>query len=206
MSAAETLINGGVNDPAVSGKFLEIIRDNSTRMSALVSDLLDLSRIEAKTYRLNIENLDVSRAVEKVFDLINENSAKKNISLTDEIRPGEYMVLADRKALEQVLFNLIDNAVKYCPEGSRTVVSALKAGGNDIRITVTDNGPGIPAEHHQRLFERFYRVDKGRSRDMGGTGLGLSIVKHLVEAMGGSAGVESTPGNGASFWFTLQGK
>jgi two-component system phosphate regulon sensor histidine kinase PhoR len=111
-------------------------------------------------------------------------------------------VRGDAAALERVLSNLIDNAVKYCPEGTAIIVAAEDLGGR-IRVTVSDDGPGIEAQHLPRLFERFYRCDPGRSRAMGGTGLGLSIVKHLVEAMGGTVQVESTPGRGARFSFTV---
>jgi len=113
---------------------------------------------------------------------------------------------ADRRALEQVLTNLVDNAVKYCPAGASITLRARlveNGGGPSARIEVVDTGPGIEPRHQPRLFERFYRVDGGRSRDMGGTGLGLSIVKHLVEAMNGTVGVESSPGRGSLFWFTL---
>jgi two-component system phosphate regulon sensor histidine kinase PhoR len=110
--------------------------------------------------------------------------------------------MADRRALEQVLTNLVENAVKYCPAGSSITVRSRVTDGR-ARVEVVDTGPGIEPRHQPRLFERFYRVDGGRSRDMGGTGLGLSIVKHLVEAMRGAVGVESTPGRGSLFWFTL---
>jgi two-component system phosphate regulon sensor histidine kinase PhoR len=111
-------------------------------------------------------------------------------------------VRGDATALERVLSNLIDNAIKYCPEGASVVVTAEELGGK-LRVTVSDDGPGIEFRHLPRLFERFYRCDAGRSRAMGGTGLGLSIVKHLVEAMGGTVEVESSPGQGARFSFTV---
>jgi len=112
------------------------------------------------------------------------------------------MARGDRRAIEQVLTNLVENAVKYCPSGASVTVRAGKRDGA-LRVTVEDTGHGIEAKHLPRLFERFYRADKGRSREMGGTGLGLSIVKHLVEAMGGDVSVESTPGKGTAFAFTL---
>ena len=110
--------------------------------------------------------------------------------------------LADRRALEQVLGNLLDNAIKYCPSGATIRLSA-EPQGDHVRLSVSDSGPGIPAQHLPRIFERFYRVDAGRSRELGGTGLGLAIVKHLVEAMGGTVSVESQPGRGSTFSFTL---
>jgi two-component system phosphate regulon sensor histidine kinase PhoR len=113
-------------------------------------------------------------------------------------------VQADRRALEHVLGNLLDNALKYCPAGSSVRIIAERE-DDGVRIAVSDNGPGIGPEHLPRLFERFYRVDPGRSRELGGTGLGLAIVKHLVEAMGGTVGVDSRPGSGTTFSFTLSG-
>jgi two-component system phosphate regulon sensor histidine kinase PhoR len=115
---------------------------------------------------------------------------------------GTQPAVADHRAVEQVLTNLIENACKYCPEGSSITVRVSDEGAK-VRVAVEDTGPGIEAKHLPRLFERFYRVDAGRTRDMGGTGLGLSIVKHLVESMGGMIGVQSTIGRGSTFWFTL---
>jgi two-component system phosphate regulon sensor histidine kinase PhoR len=112
-------------------------------------------------------------------------------------------VRADPRALEQVLVNLVDNSIKYCPPGSRVVVRVEREGERRVRIAIEDTGPGIHEHDLPRIFERFYRVDAGRSRDMGGTGLGLSIVKHLVEAMGGNVGVDSRIGFGSKFWFTM---
>ncbi|HCF61030.1 MAG TPA: hypothetical protein DFS52_23920, partial [Myxococcales bacterium] len=126
---------------------------------------------------------------------------RRGIGLQTAIAASAW-VLADRRALEQILANLLDNAVKYSPEGSRVLVRA-RPEGSRLRISVEDAGPGIDARHLARLFERFYRVDPGRSRELGGTGLGLSIVKHLVEAMGGSVGVESEAGKGSTFYFEL---
>ena len=130
------------------------------------------------------------RIEEKSFDVGNKIPA--------ELPPAR----ADRKGLEQVFTNLLDNAIKYGGPGTRVRLRAQRA-GNALRVEIADSGPGVEPRHLPRLFERFYRVDSGRSRDMGGTGLGLSIVKHLVEAMSGTIGVDSVPGRGATFWFTL---
>jgi len=111
-------------------------------------------------------------------------------------------IRSDQRALEQILGNLLDNAIKYCPAGSAVTIS-VHPKDDCVRIEVEDNGPGIDARHHARLFERFYRVDAGRSRDVGGTGLGLSIVKHLADALGGTVGVESTVGRGSTFWVEI---
>ena len=132
-----------------------------------------------------------------------ERAGKKKIELRTDGVAG-LIVMADRRALEQVLSNLVDNAVKYCSEGASIRVRAAIQSGS-LHVTVQDSGPGIAAEHLPRLFERFYRVDAGRSRELGGTGLGLAIVKHLVEAMGGSVEVESAVGEGSVFGFTVPG-
>jgi len=129
---------------------------------------------------------------------IEEKSLDAGNEIPSELPPAR----ADRRGLEQVFTNLLDNAVKYCGAGARIRLSARRT-ERGLRVEIADTGPGIEPRHLPRLFERFYRVDSGRARDMGGTGLGLSIVKHLIEAMGGSIGVESTPGRGSTFWFTL---
>jgi two-component system phosphate regulon sensor histidine kinase PhoR len=131
-----------------------------------------------------------------------ERATEKRMRMSGTLPSALPAVRGDATALERVLSNLIDNAIKYCPEGAAVVVTAEDLGGK-LRVTVGDNGPGIEARHLPRLFERFYRCDAGRSRAMGGTGLGLSIVKHLVEAMGGTVEVESSPGQGARFSFTV---
>ena len=127
---------------------------------------------------------------------------EKSLDVANEIDGQLPPARADRRALEQVFTNLLDNAVKYCGAGATVRVRAQQT-ERGLRVEIADTGPGIEPRHLPRLFERFYRVDSGRSRDMGGTGLGLSIVKHLIETMGGAIGVESTPGRGSTFWFTL---
>jgi two-component system phosphate regulon sensor histidine kinase PhoR len=192
-SAAETL-RSAMDDRVAASRFLEIIERNARRLESLVEDLLELSRIESREYRLTLEPVELPSAVSHVLSLY--------IMLSTELASGLPPVRADRRALEQVCVNLIDNALKYCPEGARVTVRAA-ADGNMVRVAVEDNGPGIEHKHLPRLFERFYRVDAGRSRELGGTGLGLSIVKHLVEAMGGTVGVHSKPGDGATFTVTF---
>lgn len=199
-AAAETL-QSIRNDPQATQKFLDLIERNAERLENLINDLLDLSRIESREHTLELEPVDLDLFVEKMVSQYGPRAALKRITLTRDLSavPG---VRADRRALEQVFGNLIDNALKYCPDGA---VVRISGAGEDqlVRIAVSDTGPGIPPAHVPRVFERFYRVDAGRSRELGGTGLGLSIVKHLVEAMGGSAGVDSRPGAGSTFWFTL---
>jgi two-component system phosphate regulon sensor histidine kinase PhoR len=140
--------------------------------------------------------------VARTLEFHEERATQRRMRMTAALPDQLPAVRGDATALERVLSNLIDNAVKYCPEGAAIVVAAENLGGK-LRVSVSDDGPGIEARHLPRLFERFYRCDPGRSRAMGGTGLGLSIVKHLVEAMGGTVQVESTPGQGARFSFTI---
>jgi two-component system phosphate regulon sensor histidine kinase PhoR len=201
-SAAETLRMAMNHDPKAATQFIDIIERNGRRLGELINDLLDLSRIEAKEYRLKVESSDLCQLCEKTVAVFAERAAMRNMRLTVEIPAGFPAVAVDASAFDRILTNLVDNALKYCPDGASVSVSARQA-GTKIQVIVSDSGPGIDAKHLPRLFERFYRVDNGRSRDMGGTGLGLSIVKHLVEAMGGEASVESLPGKGTTFAFTL---
>jgi len=202
MSAAETLRTAARNDPAAAGSFVDIIERNARRLGDLVQDLLDLSRIESKEFRLATDTFDLSGVVARTLEFHEERASGKRIRMTAALPASLPGVRGDAAALERVLSNLIDNAIKYCPEGAAIVVAAENMGGK-LRVTVSDDGPGIEARHLPRLFERFYRCDPGRSRAMGGTGLGLSIVKHLVEAMGGTVQVESTLGQGARFSVTV---
>lgn len=201
-SASETIRGAASRDPAAAMRFLDIIERNAERLQHLVEDLLDLSRIESKEFRLNLEKVELDSFIPYVLSLLRERAEKKRIPLHAHIAPDVPPVFVDRRGLEQVLSNLVDNAVKYCPAGAEVRVRAnLTEGG--VRIAVEDTGPGIEEKHLARIFERFYRIDAGRSRDVGGTGLGLSIVKHLVEAFGSSVGVDSAPGKGCTFYFSL---
>jgi two-component system phosphate regulon sensor histidine kinase PhoR len=200
-SAAETLAEALDRDPVAAREFVAMIDRNAERLQRLVEDLLDLSRIEAPEYRMRSETLELKHALAAVLEPFAARAAENGLALSVEL-PADLRVTADRRGLEQVVGNLLDNGVKYCPRGAALSVTAVEHQGR-VRIAVTDTGPGIEALHLPRLFERFYRVDKGRSREQGGTGLGLSIVKRLVEAMGGEVGVESMPGRGSTFWFTL---
>jgi two-component system phosphate regulon sensor histidine kinase PhoR len=200
-SAAETLLGGAAADPAASRRFIDIINRNAERLQQLVEDLLDLSKIESRQYQLKLEPVELAAALGQIASLSRERADARRISIRVDA-PDGLAVRVDRRAFEQVVNNLVDNAVKYCGEGCHVVVSAAAQDG-DVKILVADDGPGIEARHLPRLFERFYRVDAGRSRDQGGTGLGLSIVKHLVEAMGGRVSVESSPGRGTTFCLTL---
>jgi len=205
-SAVETLRSASQRDPQHIERFVEIIARNAERLHRLVEDLLDLSRIESPGFRLSMVALPVEEIAQHVLSLFQPRAESKQIVLSCRLPSPAPQVLGERRALEQVLSNLLDNALKYGSTASEIVLRAeviKQAERSILRIAVSDRGPGISAEHLPRLFERFYRVDAGRSRALGGTGLGLAIVKHLVEAMHGDVGVESTVGQGSTFWFTL---
>jgi two-component system phosphate regulon sensor histidine kinase PhoR len=197
LSAAETLDLALEKDPQGARRFLGIIERNAARLQGLIEDLLDLSRIESRELKLRPERFDFEPFASHLVGLFRDRADKKKIAIRLEC-PHRLELECDRRALEQVLTNLVDNAVKYCAEGCTVVVHAERGEGR-VRLRVEDNGPGIEEKHMGRIFERFYRVDAGRSREMGGTGLGLSICKHLVEAMGGSIEVKSTVGRGTTF-------
>ncbi|MBI5527888.1 MAG: PAS domain-containing protein [Deltaproteobacteria bacterium] len=201
-SAAETLRDAVGRDPEAALEFAAMIERNAERVTRLIDDLLDLSRIESREFALNLEAIEPGPAIDHVLKIYKSRAEERGIALRAEVPDGTPPAKADRRALEQVLCNLVENAIKYSPEGASVTVRADSAGGM-IRISVQDTGPGIEARHIPRLFERFYRADAGRSREVGGTGLGLSIVKHLVEAMNGRVEVESVPGRGSAFSFSL---
>ena len=179
---AETLLDGALDDQAVAVDFTTAILRNSERLSNLVSDLLDLARIESGAYTLERELVPMNQCVQRAFDTAAHKAARKGISLVNEV-PPEFVLGADVSAMEQVLLNLVENAVKYGQNGGHVWVRMVRD-PESVRIEIVDDGPGIAPQHRERLFERFYRVDTGRSRAEGGTGLGLAIVKHLVNAMG----------------------
>ncbi|MGD0838578.1 MAG: ATP-binding protein [Polyangia bacterium] len=201
-SATETLRMAMGHDEKATEQFLDIIERNGRRLGELIADLLDLSRIEAKEFRLRIEPLDLADLIQQTVAASSERASTRHIGIAVAVPRDCPRPTGDRHAFDRVLANLVDNAIKYCPEHSAIQVAAQPKPGC-VLVTISDNGHGIDARHLPRLFERFYRADPGRSREMGGTGLGLSIVKHLVEAMGGEVTVESTPGKGSTFGFTL---
>jgi two-component system phosphate regulon sensor histidine kinase PhoR len=200
LSAAETLHGGAMGTDAAE-EFLEIIERNATRLHRLVEDLLDLSRIESRELKLSLEPVDLGAVIGAVLPLYRERADQKKVVVSVELAAG-VRPRADARALETVLSNLIDNAVKYTSVGSRVTIRSVEQ-DDTVALSVSDTGPGIAPKHLPRLFERFYRADAGRSRELGGTGLGLSIVKNLTEAMGGAAEVESQVGRGATFRVTL---
>lgn len=197
---AETLLDGALDDPQAARRFVEAMHRNSTRLTSLLSDLLDLSRIEAGRYAMDPGRFGVSEAFARVIETLGTLAEEQGVGLSWQA-PAELIVLADQGALDQVLLNLTDNAIKYTPSGGSVVLRA-ELRDDWVQMKVCDDGPGIPEEHRGRLFERFYRVEPGRSRTLGGTGLGLAIVKHLTQSMGGSVGFE--PGEpGSVFWLEL---
>ncbi|TNE45175.1 MAG: HAMP domain-containing histidine kinase [Deltaproteobacteria bacterium] len=199
---AETLLDGALEDPDFAQDFLEALSRNAERLSNLISDLLDISRIEAGEYELNMANVSISRSIRTAVETVKAMLRNKNIEIEVELN-GDLEAASDERALEHILLNYLDNAIKYTPEQGKIIVRGFRSEPNTIRVEVQDNGPGIAAKHRSRIFERFYRVDKGRSRHMGGTGLGLAIVRHLTESMGGSVGLDPAKPTGSIFWFTV---
>lgn len=200
---AETLLEGALEDKAVSWDFVKVIFRHAIRLSDLVSDLLDLSKMEAEGFTPEFLAVHLPTLIEKVRAMTSDRAAAKAIQLQCTIEGPLPAVQGAPGSLEQVFTNLVDNAIKYTPEGGAVAVVARQLSDGMVEVRVKDTGMGIEAKHIPRLFERFYRVDKARSRDLGGTGLGLSIVKHIVQLHGGDIWVESTPNKGATFIFTL---
>lgn len=196
----ETLESGAMNEPETSSRFLEIIRKNAARMHTLIDDILELSAIEAGQVEVQTKQIELAPVVNEVIQSLAAKALARGISLENQVSPQEF-VHADPRRLEQMLTNLIDNAIKFNREGGRVTVSHER--GDWERILIHDTGDGIPSQHLERLFERFYRVDRARSREMGGTGLGLAIVKHLARAHGGEVKVQSKLGEGSTFEISL---
>lgn len=197
----ETLLEGAIDDKDNNRQFLEIIQDHAQRLDNLVNDLLSLSHLESKEIALKKTNFNFRQLVDGVISGFSSQLKKKNIEIKNDL-PADMLITADSNRIEQVVTNLIDNAIKFNKEkGSVRIFSEGQDG--KVKITVEDSGIGIPEKDITRIFERFYRVDKARSRQLGGTGLGLSIVKHIIELHGGNSGVESIEGLGSKFWFIL---
>ncbi len=197
----ETLLEGALDDKENNRGFLKIIQDHTERLNSLVNDLLSLSHLESSQTTVEETSFDLRQQVEEVISGFKSQLNKKGIEIMNELAQG-ISITADKDRIEQVFTNLIDNAIKFNKEKGYVKIHSQEINGK-IKITIEDSGIGIPARDIPRIFERFYRVDKARSRNLGGTGLGLSIVKHIVELHGGSVGVESSEGFGSKFWFTL---
>ncbi len=193
----ETLLDGGLGDAENSVRFLEIVRKHADRMGALIDDLTDLSLIETGAVELTMEDVDAAEVAREAANLLGQKHASREVAVRTDV-PSPFLVHADRRRLEQVLLNLIDNGIKFNHPGGSVGVTGHVEERRPV-LVVEDTGIGIPADSLQKVFNRFYRVDKARSRDMGGTGLGLAIVKHLMRLHGGSVRVESEPGRGSRF-------
>ncbi|MBZ5544538.1 MAG: PAS domain-containing protein [Acidobacteriia bacterium] len=199
---AETLLEGALEDQENNRRFLEIIKAHAIRLNNIASDLLILSELESGKPPAEPERVSVRGALETAFHTVESEAKLRGVAVHgDKLEDAE--VTGDKVRLEQALINLLDNAVKFNRPGGEVHVDVVRVGDDQVRIAVTDSGIGIPSEDLSRIFERFYRVDKARSREMGGTGLGLSIVKHVVERMGGSVTAESQLGRGSTFTVLL---
>jgi two-component system, OmpR family, phosphate regulon sensor histidine kinase PhoR len=203
---AETLQNGALSDPERASEFVGVIQRHSERLTRLIDDLLALSDLELGRTEIRPSPLAVSDAVAAPIEMLRQKAKERGVGLNAEIPDDVPAIAADRDRLEQVLINLIDNAIKYSGAGSRVRVVArpvAENGGSLVELAVCDDGVGIPEKDIPRLTERFYRVDRARSRELGGTGLGLAIVKHIVQAHGGSLGIDSVVGRGTTVRVTF---
>ncbi len=196
---AETLQDGALDDPETARRFVGIIVGQADRLNSIIADLLSLSTLEQKEgeSRLTLESADICEVIRVAVEVCEPKAQAKDISIQVACTACTLSTV-NVPLLEQAVVNLVDNAVKYSPEGSSVQVGLIET-GDEVVVFVIDHGPGVPREHLPRLFERFYRVDKARSRDLGGTGLGLAIVKHIAQAHGGSVSVDSAVGAGSTF-------
>lgn len=200
---SETLLDGGMDDKGTLKEFLRVIDRHATRMARLIDDLLVLSRLESHQMTIVSAPVDLGELIHATMKGFEKQARDKGIVIVSTLPDGLPKVLGDRDRLEQVMVNLLDNAIKYTPSGGRVSVTAEKTNGA-VRVDVRDTGIGIPAGDIPRIFERFYRVDKARSRELGGTGLGLAIVKHIIQGHNGKMHVESSPGKGSTFSFSIK--
>jgi two-component system phosphate regulon sensor histidine kinase PhoR len=200
LAFVETLEEGAIGDAQNNRRFLSVIRKNAARMHHLINDILELSSIEAGTAQLKTERVPLRAVVDDITVALKVKADARRVRLCNRINADE-MILADRRRLEQMLINLIDNAIKFNREDGSVIITFER--GRRDRISVSDTGEGIRSEHIERVFERFYRVDRARTLQDGGTGLGLAIVKHLARAHGGEVTVQSTPNEGSTFTIEL---
>jgi two-component system phosphate regulon sensor histidine kinase PhoR len=202
--AVETLSEGALMEAENAPRFMQIITKHSDRLNSLVHDILSLSGLELKTGRSerDFTSVKITSVINTACEMCQERANNKNIGLQVNIKDNISPIEGDCQLLEQAIINLIDNAIKYTDVGGQVQISAQKEGGS-VQVKVKDDGVGIAAKHLPRLFERFYRVDKARSRKLGGTGLGLAIVKHIAQLHGGSINVKSEPGKGSTFTLAI---
>jgi two-component system phosphate regulon sensor histidine kinase PhoR len=198
----ETLVTGAIDDKKNRVQFLGKISDQAQRLHALISDVLELSRIESGAFVTSLEPVDLSETLRQAVELLKAKWEAKGLSLKVEV-PVATWVTAHAQGLFHVVENLLDNAIKYSPAKGEVRLGSSSREDGKVEFFVRDEGPGIPKEFRERVFERFFRVDASRSREMGGTGLGLSIVKHLVEKMDGEVVLSSQEGKGTTFTVTL---
>ena len=200
--ATETLLDGGKSDPVALDRLLTIVDRHANRLTLLIDDLLLLAKLDSERVTLNIEPTALRVAVQEVVNDLTPRAEHRQVTLKNEL-PAGLIAQVDPDRLRQVLSNLIDNAVKYGRPAGQVKITGRVLNDLFIELSVQDDGPGIPSDARARVFERFFRADKARSREQGGTGLGLAIVKHVVQAHGGEVRVESELGQGAAFYFTL---
>ena len=202
----DTLLSGALEDPQVNRVFLNNASKSIERLVKLLDDLDEISRLESGQAPLEYEQFNIQDLIRDQYDEFSLQAAAKNIQLT--FKKGterSLQVKADKAKIRQVLANLISNALKYAGNDATITAGCYVVDGRHVYIEISDDGPGIPEAHLPRIFERFYRADRSRSREVGGTGLGLAIVKHIIEAHGQTVTARSTPGVGSSFGFTLDG-
>jgi two-component system phosphate regulon sensor histidine kinase PhoR len=200
-----TLIEGAANDKEIRNRYLERANIGVERLASIVKDLDMISKLESNELNIQVEPFNILEVVQNVFDLFEMKIKKKNMVLRfDKLYEFPVYALGDPEKIEQVLINLIVNAIKYGEFGGTIMVSVESSDNSKILLKVIDNGEGIKTENISRIFERFYRVDKSRSRDQGGSGLGLAIVKHIIEAHKETISLESEYGKGSTFFFTLK--
>jgi two-component system phosphate regulon sensor histidine kinase PhoR len=198
----ELLLDGPKDSTADSARYLQTIARHTDRLTFLIEDLLTISQLESAEAALNLQPLQLRDVAQRVLDDLQPRAAERGATMQNLI-PPKLHARADADRLEQVFFNLVENALKHGGHAGRVTLEARTLPDERVEVCARDNGPGIPLESRDRVFERFYRVDRARARETGGTGLGLSIVKHIVNAHGGEVWVQSEPGSGCSFFFTL---
>ncbi len=199
----ETLLNGAIDDPTVSKDFVERALRNAKRLNALLGDLIEISHIQSGEMKMHYSMFPVNEFLIQIIADLESLAEQKNITITLNTPTPSIMAYGDKERLKHVMTNLIDNAIKYTQRGGKVVVGASSLNG-EVKISVKDSGIGIATDHHSRIFERFYRVDKERSRESGGTGLGLAIVKHIIEAHESKMEIQSQVGRGSEFSFKLK--
>ena len=198
----ETLEAGAIDNPAMAHKFLRIIMMETERLTRLINDILSISKLESGSDEVATERIRLDKKAYDICEMLEIHAAEKKVTLNYRLNDEPVFIIGNPDRVEQMLINLTENAIKYNKEGGSVTVQVF-ANAREANVTISDTGIGIAEEHLPRLFERFYRVDKGRSRQMGGTGLGLAIVKHIVRSMNGEIEVHSKLGEGTEFLITL---